>query len=70
MAGSIAVVAFPTGSADTPSFLPRARPTLTGADACAVAGLPGEAPRRSIVERSKKALRLLVLFCCVALTIR
>jgi hypothetical protein len=43
--------------------------TLTGTDARAVVGLAGEAPRRSIAERSKTALRLLLLFCCVALPI-
>jgi hypothetical protein len=40
--------------------------TLTGADACAAAGLPGGAPRQPDDRRSKKVLGLLVLFCCTA----
>jgi hypothetical protein len=39
--------------------------TLTGAEACTIAGLPGEAPRRPVADRSKKALRLLLSFCVV-----
>jgi hypothetical protein len=43
--------------------------TMTSADACAVVGLPGGAPRRPDDRRSKK-VDLLVLFCCVALADR
>jgi hypothetical protein len=65
LAESVVVVTFLTGFADTPTFL-LPMTTLIGADACAVTILPSEAPRRSIAERSKKALRLLLLFlsCC------
>lgn len=37
--------------------------TLTDAGACTVIGLPGGAPRQSDVERSEKALGLLLSFC-------
>jgi hypothetical protein len=40
--------------------------TMTVADACAAASLPGGAPRRPDDRRSK--VGLLVLFCCVALS--
>jgi hypothetical protein len=39
---------------------------MTSADACAVVGLPGEAPQHSDDRRSKK-VSLIVLFCYVAL---
>jgi hypothetical protein len=42
--------------------------TMTGANVCAVADLPGGAPRRPDDRRSKK-VGLLVLFCRVALSI-
>jgi hypothetical protein len=62
-AGSVAAMAFSLGSAVTPSILPRA-----GADACAVVGLPGGAPRHLDDQRSKK-IGLPMLFCCVVLQI-
>jgi hypothetical protein len=61
---------FPDRIRRYPFFSAAGATTLTGADTCAVADLPGEAPRRPIAERSKKALRLLLLFCCVALADR
>jgi hypothetical protein len=43
-----------------PSYSTPGAATLTGADPCAAADLPGKAPRRPGVKRSKKALRLLL----------
>jgi hypothetical protein len=41
---------------------------MTSADTCVADGLPGGAPRRPDDRRSKK-VGLLVLFCCVPLSI-
>jgi hypothetical protein len=61
MTGSIAVVAFPTGSADTPFYSVAGATTLTGADACAVIDDPGGAPRQPDAARSQKALEAAVV---------
>jgi hypothetical protein len=58
---------FPDRIRRYPFFSAASTTTLTDVDECAVTGLPGEAPRRPITERSKKALRLLLFFCCVGL---
>jgi hypothetical protein len=52
-----------------PFFSAAGAATLSGADACAAAGLPCEAPRRPVAERSKKALRFLLSFCVASPTV-
>jgi hypothetical protein len=47
-----------------PFYFAASAATLTGADACAAAALPGEAPRLPDAERSKKVhIMLLSLLC-------
>jgi hypothetical protein len=53
---------FPDRIRRYPFFSAAGAATLIDAEACAVAGFPGEAPRRQVTERSKKALRLLLSF--------